>query len=212
MARLRRPELIAEAARRNLEQLARLGGELRESRRRRRLTQAQLAALVGVVQSTISQMERGHGGSLSVDVWQRVILAFDRKLVLDASRDPQTEPSDAGHLVIQELVLRLAKPAGYQGSFELPTRPLDPRRSADVGLRDDGRRVLLIVECWNTFGDIGGAARSTSRKVAEADGLATALWGGRPHRVAGCWVVRDTNRNRELARRYPEIVAARFPG
>jgi transcriptional regulator with XRE-family HTH domain len=212
MARLRRPELIAEAARRNLEQLARLGGELRESRRRRRLTQAQLAALVGVVQSTISQMERGHGGSLSVDVWQRAFLALDRRLALDASRDPQTEPSDAGHLVIQELVLRLGRAAGYRAVFELPTRPLDPRRSADVGLRDDGRRALLIIECWNTFGDIGGAARSTSRKVAEAEQLATAVWGERPHGVAGCWVVRDTNRNRELVRRYPEIFTARFPG
>jgi transcriptional regulator with XRE-family HTH domain len=212
MARLRRPELIAEAARRNLEQLARLGGELRKSRRRRCLTQAQLAALIGVVQSTISQMERGHGGSLSLAVWQRAFLALDRRLVLDASRDPQTEPSDAGHLVIQELVLRLARTAGYRASFELPTRPFDPRRSADVGLRDDGRRVLLIVECWNTFGDIGGAARSTSRKVAEAEELATTTWGERLHHVAGCWVVRDTKRNRELVRRYPEIFAARFPG
>jgi len=62
------------------------------------------------------------------------------------------------------------------------------------------------------IGDIDAAARSTSRKVAEAEALAIALGAGWPHRVSGCWVVHDTNRNRELVRRYPEIFAARFPG
>src|SRR3990170_2409647 len=149
MARVRRPELHAEAARRNQEHLARLGGELRASRRRRRLTQARLGDAVGVVQSTVSQMERGRGGSLSVDVWQRTFLALDRRLVLDVSRDPAQEPADAGHLRIQELVLRLGRAAGYLGTFELPTRPADPSRSADVGLRSDRRRWLLLIGGWN---------------------------------------------------------------
>ena len=31
-------------------------------------------------------------------------------------------------------------------------------------------------------------------------------------RVALCWVVRDSHANRAIVRRYPEIIAARFPG
>ncbi len=212
MSRARRPRLEAEATWRNREQCARLGGEARRSRRRRRQTQAQLAARVGVVQSTISDLERGHGGTLSIDVWQRVFTALDRRLVLDVSRDAAEEPHDAGHLAIQELVLRLGRAAGYRGTFELPTRSTDPSRSTDVGLRDDRRRLLVLVECWNTFADVGAAVRSSARKLAEAEAAAIAFGAGRPHRVAACWVVRATSRNRQLVARYPEIFGSRFAG
>ena len=204
--------MVAEAARRNQEQMARAGGELRASRKRRRLTQLQLGVMIGVSQSTISRMERGRGASLSVDVWQRAFLSVDRRLVLEAFRDPSQEPADAGHLQIQELVLRLGRAAGYRTTFELPTRPADPLRSADVGLRHHAHRRLDLVECWNVIGDIGAAARSTARKLAEAEALAIASGNGQPYRVGGCWVVRATARNRQLVARYPEVFASRFPG
>jgi transcriptional regulator with XRE-family HTH domain len=212
VTRLKRPQLLAEAARRNAELMARLGHELRASRRRRRLIQAQLAAIVGVVQSTISQMELGRGGSLSMDVWQRAFAAVDRDLTLVASRDRLDEPADAGHLAMQELVMRLGRGSGYARSFELPTRASDARRSTDVCLRDDRTRRLLLVEVWNTFGDIGAAARSTNRKVAEAEAFAVALVGERPYSVHACWIVRATARNRALVARYPELFESRFPG
>lgn len=212
MARPRRPELHAAAAQANRAQLARLGAELRESRRRRRLTQAALGARASVTQSTVSQAERGFGGSLSLDVWQRLFAALGRRLVIEAGRDPITEPMDAGHLRIQELVLGLGRRAGYRGTFELPTRPIDPSRSSDVCLRSDARRRLPLIECWNTISDIGAAARSTNRKLVEGADLAIVMGGGRPYDVAGCWVVRATARNRLLIRRYPEVFAARFAG
>jgi transcriptional regulator with XRE-family HTH domain len=105
MARLKRQELLAEAARRNAALIAALGHELRRSRLLRRLTQARLGAIVGVVQSTVSQMERGRAGSLSMDVWQRAFAAVGRDLTLTVTRDRLQEPDDAGHLGIQELVL-----------------------------------------------------------------------------------------------------------
>ena len=212
MARLKRPELASEARRINLEQLAGLGAEVRASRRRRHLTQAAVAGRAGVVQSTVSRLERGGGGSLALDAWQRVFLAVERRLQVTAGRDALAEPADAGHLAIQELVMRLAREAGRMRAFELATRPLDPRRSADVGIRDDRSRTLLLVECWNTIGDIGAAVRSTDRKLAEARDLAVAVGGERPYRVAGVWVVRSTSANRSLIARYPETFSARFPG
>jgi transcriptional regulator with XRE-family HTH domain len=210
MARIRRPELLAEAARRNREQLAWLGGELRWSRKRRRLTQRQLGALIGVVQSTVSQMERGFGGSLSLDAWQRAMLTVDRPLRVEIPRDPRAEPTDAGHLRVQELVLRLGRAAGYRVSFELATRPAEPARSADIALRHDAGGRLVLVECWNTIGDIGAAARSSTRKLAEAESLASGT-DNRPG-VFGCWVVRATQQNRALLSRYPEVFSSRFPG
>jgi transcriptional regulator with XRE-family HTH domain len=210
MSRHRRRALVSEARRRTREQLARLGGELRRSRLRRKLTQAHLADIVDVTQSTISDMERGVGMGLSIDVWQRVFIALDRPLIVEAGRDPREDVADAGHLALQELVLRPR--IGLHGSFELPTRPANPRRSVDVLLRDDLRRLLIISECWNTFGDIGASVRPTNRKVAEAEDLAVAFGGERPYEVRACWVVRDTARNRTLLATHPAIFDRAFPG
>ena len=212
MSKLKRPELAAEAVRLNFEQLARLGADLRAARMRRQLTQAQLGSTVGLARSTVSDLERGWGGGHTLDTWQRLALAVDRPMRIELRRDPREEPADAGHLAIQELLLRFGRRAGYHRSFELSTRPSDPSRSTDVGLRDDRARLLILVECWNTFGDLGAAVRSTNRKLAEAAELAIATGGERPHRVAGCWVVRDLPRNRQLVARYPELFASRFPG
>ncbi|HXX59900.1 MAG TPA: helix-turn-helix transcriptional regulator [Candidatus Sulfotelmatobacter sp.] len=224
MARRKRPELVAQSRRLNLEQLARLGGTVAESRRRRRWSQATLAGLVGLSQSAISLVELGGGGTLSLDAWQRIGLALDRPLRIELSRDVREEPADAGHLAIQELVVRTARRAGWTARFELPSRPSNPTLSTDVGLRDDAHRRLALVECWNTFGDLGAAARSTNRKVADANGLAAAIGGGRPadrdhldepgptYEVGTAWIVRATRRNRELLARYPELFASRFPG
>jgi transcriptional regulator with XRE-family HTH domain len=212
MVKLKRQELFAEAARRNREQLGRLGGLVRRARVRRRMTQAELGARVGLARSTISAIERGLGGGHTLDTWQRIAVALELPLVIDIGRDPIEEPADAGHLRIQELVLKLGRSGGRRGSFELQTRPTDSRRSTDVGLRDDANRRLVLVECWNTIGDLGAAARSTSRKVAETEALAVVVGGERAYDVAACWVVRATRRNRALVARYPEIFAARFPG
>jgi len=119
---------------------------------------------------------------------------------------------DAGHLAIQELVLRLARPLGFARTFEPPTKPSDPSHSTDVGLRDDVRRVLVQVECWNTFGNVNSSIRSSDRKRAEAESLAVAIGNGEEYAVRQVWVVRATRRNRELLARYPEIFASRFTG
>ncbi len=213
MSRMKRAELAAEAHRRNLEALARLGADLRASRLRRRLTQRALADRAGVHESTVGLVERGRGGALSMDTWQRIGLGLNRPLIVSLARDTEEEPADAGHLRIQELILRLGRATGRTRTFELPTRPSDPTASADVVLGDRRHRSLILVECWNTIGDIGAAARSTSRKVAEAEQLAIARSDdGGAHRVASVWVVRATRRNRALIARYPEVFLARFPG
>jgi hypothetical protein len=70
---------------------------------------------------------------------------------------------------------------------------------------------MILNECWNTFGDIGAAARATVRKTAELEALATGRWGP-DARVRVVWIVRATARNRALLGRYPEIFASRFSG
>ena len=160
----------------------------------------------------VSRAERGLGGSLTVDAWQRLAVALAIPLRISLARDPLADTADAAHLAMQELLLSLARGAGFGGRFELATRPLQPVRSVDVGLLDDVRRCLVLAECWNTFGDIGAAARTSQRKLAEAADYAVARWGELPHRIGLVWVVRSSAANRALLGRYPEVFASRFPG
>jgi transcriptional regulator with XRE-family HTH domain len=169
-----------------------------------------MADRAGVSRSVIGRVERGDG-PIDVETLQRVGLAIGAPLRIEFGRDPKLEVADAGHLAVQELVLRLGRRLGYGGEFELPTRPSEPWRSIDVVLASEARRLVICVECWNTIGDIGAAARSSARKLAEAEAMAVGRW-GEDARAALVWVVRATARNRALVARYPEVFGSRFPG
>jgi transcriptional regulator with XRE-family HTH domain len=188
-----------------------LGAELRNTRRARRLTLAQLAERTGIGPTRLHEVEAGKGATAPLALWFAIGMALDRPFAAGFSRDtaPRTESDDAGHLAAQELVLRNARSVGRTGLFELRTRSSAREGgSVDVGIRDDAHRALILVEVWNRTDDFGAASRSTQRKVAEAADLAAF----RAYRVAWCWLLVDTAANRALVRRYPEILRAQFTG
>jgi len=210
MPGVRRSTLVIEAMRRNQEQRARVGGEIRVLRERREWTRIELARRAGIGRMVESRIERGVGG-MDLDALQRIAVALDRPLLVSFGRDLIEGPADAGHLAMQELVLRLGRAAGYQGLFELATRPSESWRSVDVVLTAEPGRRAIVVECWNSIGDVGAGVRSSDRKRAEVETLAAARWGAEGQ-VGLVWVVRASARNRDLVHRYPEVFAARFPG
>lgn len=193
-------------------ELARLGRELAAARKRRRLTQEQLAVRCGISRSAVSRLELGLGHGVPLETLYAIALELGLSPRLTLGRDWREEPADAGHLGIQELLIRLGRSSGYAGTFELPVRPGDPQHSVDVFLRSDRRRRLVVAEAWNVIGDVGAGARSFDRKLALARELAVAIGRERPYDVHGVWVVRATRRNRALVARYPELFASKFPG
>jgi transcriptional regulator with XRE-family HTH domain len=214
MARIRRSDAALKGDRLSAAIAATLGREAQGTRRRRRLTQQRVADAIGISRPRYAEIERGEGATAPLETWTRIGAALGRPLAVAFSRDvEQAEPRDAGHLAAQELVLGLARSQGRAASFELPTRPADPARSSDIGLRDDAIRTLILVEIWNRLDDIGVAARSTDRKVAEASAPAAFAGGdGAPYRIASCWLLVDTAANHRLVATYPEILRTRFPG
>ena len=172
------------------------------------MTQQRVADRMGISRTRYSGMERGQGASAPLEVWFRAAAVLDRPLAVSLSRDVTSPLADAGHVAAQELVLRLARRHGRAGRFELPTRAARSAGSVDVGLRDDPCRVLMLIEIWNALSDLGAAARTTARKVVEAEGLAEF----RGYRVATCWLLLDSAANRELVRRHPEVFRGMFAG
>src|SRR5688500_18885900 len=136
MPGIKRPSARIEGDKRALEALAAIGTEARTSRRRRGLSQLEIAARVGVSRAYVAKIEAGLARGVPLAVLFTLGEALGRPLRAELLRDRLDVPADAGHLRIQELVLRLARPAGYEGSFELATRPSDPSRSSDVVLVD----------------------------------------------------------------------------
>lgn len=212
--RQRPNEIIREARRMSQTMAESLGRAVRSGRLRLRLTQAELAARVGIHQTALSRIELGHGVHVPLGVWVALGLATGQPLAVSFSRPvgETREPSDAGHLAMQERLLELARATGRTATFELPTRSTSPRYSIDVCVRDPHHRVLIVQEAWNTFGDLGAAIRSTNRKTAEAADLAAIMDDGSRYRVATVWVVRATAANRSLVARYPHIFHSGFPG
>jgi hypothetical protein len=146
-------------------------------------------------------------------VWFALAEALGRYLKFEFGRDPEAEVVDAGHLAIQELVARVAKEAGWEVTVEAPSGAWDSKRSIDVRLTDRQTRQIVIVECWNTFGNVNASARSGDQKVRDEEQRAVAIAGdGEPFQVGLAWVVRDTKANRELLARYPAVFASRLPG
>jgi hypothetical protein len=113
---------------------------------------------------------------------------------------------------MHELVIGVAKAAGWEVELEARSRAWESHRSIDVRLIDRKQRQIVIVECWNTFGDIGAAARSTNNKVRDEEQHAVAIAaGGAPFAVSAVWVIRDTTANRSLLGKYPGAFNARLP-
>jgi transcriptional regulator with XRE-family HTH domain len=181
-----------------------LGRDLRRTRIRRRLTQTALGDKVGISQAGVSALEAGRGARTSIETWVALGIALNRPMAIGFSRDVVDPlPQDAGHLAAQELVLRLTTAAGWTGRFEAPSDRLDPRHSTDLVLTSQHGRIVLI-EIWNRLDDLGAAVRSSDRKIADVSRPGPA--------VGSCWLLVDTAANREIVRRYPSIVRARFAG
>lgn len=207
--RKRRGSVAMEATRRWQERRVKIGRELRSMRLLRGWTQRDLADRAGIGRMMVARIE---GGTAAVDaeVLERIGTAIGVSVLLGFGRDTLGDVADAGHLAMQELALRLGRRAGFAAQFELATRPHNPRDSIDIAYADDRRMVAIVIECWNTFGDVGAAARSTARKVAELGELIAHRWGG-DGRISSVWIVRDTARNRRLVATYPEVFRSRFP-
>lgn len=203
-----------EGARESRSIAATLGRDALATRRRRRATRDAIADRVGISPSRLGQLERGFGENAPLSTWVKIGIVLARPLAVGFSRDlAAPEPTDAGHLAAQELVLRLARTHGRRANVELATRPANPAGWADVVLVDDRIRTLLLVEIVNRSGNLGADFRTTDRKLAELEGLAVIAGGDdEPYAVRGGWLLVDTAANRALVGRFSEVLRTRFPG
>jgi transcriptional regulator with XRE-family HTH domain len=215
----RRTAAQAGADRSSDELAARVGLMLRDARRQRGLTQAAAANLAGVSASTWSWLEIGRDGRITLATLNRAAMAVGTSLnVYVRQASAAAQPRDAVHLRHQELVIKTAK-AGLW--LPLPEEPIDrdarTSRAADVLLcrRTPGAAACyVLVEIWDWLDDVGAATRDWGRRLdaTERYAIARMLDDDPLPRTSGIWVLRATQRNRQLVNEHRGFFRARFPG
>ena len=216
----RRTPLHVAADTRAAELARSLGRALRDARLRRGLRQVDVGALAALSGSTISELERGLGGDVSLLAWNRAARATGTGLraYLEAA-SAASSPRDAVHLRNQELVVKVAALGGWSARPEASI-DRDPARSrsADVLLRRHRAHLVehLFVDVWDWFEDVGSSLRAFDRALARVEAQAIASLppaaSADDVRVSGLWVVRATTRNRQLLAAHRHLFRARFPG
>lgn len=208
----KRTNLQASADRHAVELSKRAGKMLRDARRLWHRTQAQASVRAGLSQSAWSRLELGDPRA-TLARWDRAAFAVGGSLDVFIRRTSAADmPRDAVHLRHQELVIRTALTGGWRS---LPEEPIDREartsRAADVILQRDNE--YAIVEVWDWFVDVGAALRDFDRRVDALERLVIArMKEDAAPIIAGCWVVRATQRNRRLVRGHENLFQARFPG
>ena len=182
--------------------------DLRRMRRDAGLTQARVARAADLSPAHLSAIERGRAeASTGALVAIADVLGAD----LAVRAYPTTGPRIHDHIqaAIVEALLRVVRPR-WQPFVEVPVgRPA--RGYIDLVLREADPPSCICTEVQSSLGRLEQALRWAEDK---ADSLPSAdLWKGvaPTTRVSRLLVLRSTRATRDLARRYPELLATAYP-
>jgi hypothetical protein len=200
-----------------------LGAALRDACAATGRSQRAAADIAGMAHSTVAEAEKGNGDDFTLRTWAR--LGAASRVGLHAylkGASAADRPRDSVHLRVQELLLEASALGGWRGTVEFPIDDATRgTRSVDGALERPGPDGwdVAILEVVDWLDDAGAAFRDWTRRLARVDQLVTARRSrddGEGHttlpRVAGCWVLRATQRNRGLVRDHGRVFHSCFPG
>lgn len=152
----------------------RIGLALRALRIRRGWRQVDLAARVGVSQSTISAIERGRLAGVSVATLERVAAALGARLNVSIQwRGEQLDRLlDEAHAALVEIAVRLLRECGWDVAVEVSFAIAGERGSIDVLAFHPGSGSLLVVEVKSVVPDSQATLHVLDRKVRLAPRIA----------------------------------------
>jgi transcriptional regulator with XRE-family HTH domain len=192
----------------------RFGGVIRAVRQRRGLRQADLAAKARVSQSTVSRIERGHVGSLSVDTIRRVASALDIRVELigrwragDLDRLLNARHSRLHEIVAEAFVRTLP---GWQLAPEVSFSIFGERGVIDVLAWHASSRSLLVIELKTDIADVNELVGTFDRKVRLGREVA-AVRGWDPVTVSGWVIVAPGRTNRARIAVHGAMLRSAFP-
>jgi transcriptional regulator with XRE-family HTH domain len=144
-----------------------LGRLLRAVRRRSGKRQIDVAAAAGVSQQTVSRIERGQLGSMSLGTARRIGRSLEVSLDLSARWRGAAGDRllDEAHARLVEVVLAGLRSLGYECLVEYTFNHFGERGSVDVVGWHPGKRGLVIAEIKSDLVDTQQLNASLDRKV-----------------------------------------------
>jgi transcriptional regulator with XRE-family HTH domain len=196
----------------------RVGSAFRAIRIRRGLRQIDVARLARVSTSTVSRIERGYVGSLSLDAMRAVGKALEIRVELIArwKAGDLDRLLNARHSRLHDLVAEM-----FDNLPDWVIRPevsfaiYGERGVIDILAWNPRRRMLLVIELKTDIVDLNDLVGSVDRKRRNAVAIATELgWlqrGEPPPSVATWIIVSESTTNRRRVRSHQSMLRAAFP-
>jgi len=192
-----------------------VGLVFRAIRIRRGLRQIDVAAMAGVSGSTISRIERGHLGLLSIEVIRKVAAVLEIRLELL----PRWRGGDldrlinARHSALHEDFARILDEAGgWTREPEVSFAIYGERGVVDVLAYHPQCRMLLVVELKTDIADVNELVGTLDRKRRLAHEIATQHgWSVRGAQVAVWLAVADGSTNRHRVAAHQTMLRAAYP-
>ena len=192
----------------------RFGTVVRAVRQRRRWRQGDLATKAHVSQSTISRLERGHIGSLSLDTVRRIAATLDVRadIVARWRAGDLDRLLNARHSALHEVVAVSFASRGTAWILapEVSFSIYGERGVIDLLAWHGERRALLVIELKTDIADVNELLGTFDRKVR----LAAQVAGGRgwdPVTVSGWVIVAPGRTNRERIAAHGAMLRSVFP-
>lgn len=193
----------------------RLGAVVRYLRIRRHWRQGDLAAAAGVSQSTISRIERGHLGEVTLDAIRSVAAALDLRVdVVGRWRGGDLDRLlGAGHSALHESVARsFGGLAGWEFASEVSFSNYGDRGVIDLLAWHEPTRSLLVIELKTEFIDMNELIGTLDRKRRNAAQIARERgWLERASSVSVWVIVADSSSNRRRAAEHSTMLRHAYP-
>jgi transcriptional regulator with XRE-family HTH domain len=190
-----------------------IGNTFRAIRMDMRLRQADVAARAHVSQQTVSRLECGRFGGLSIDAYSSVAEAIgaDVRLAPYWRGAKLDRLIDRRHALIQNEVTRLLLSLGWQLGTEKSFNHFGDRGSVDVLAWRANAGALLIVEVKTEIASLEETLRVLDMKARVVPGLVSRAGDWQPRVVGAVLVLPDATAHRDLVARHSATIAASLP-
>ena len=178
-----------------------------------RLRQTDVAARAGVSQQTVSRLECGRFGGVSIDVYCGIAeaLGADVRLAPHWRGAKLDRLIDRRHALLQNEVTRLLGIWGWKVGAEKSFNHFGDRGSVDVLAWRADAGALLIVEIKSEIASFEETLRVLDMKARVVPGLIRRTGEWKPRIVGTVLVLPDATAHRDVVARHSATVAASLP-
>jgi len=162
-------------------------------RRRSGLRQVDLGTRAGVSRESVSRIERGQIGAVTIHTLGSVASALGASLNVELRwRGEQLDRlMDASHAALQETAVRQVRAIGWRSEVEVSFNWYGDRGRVDAVAFHEETGTLLIVEVKVRLGDVQDTLGKLDVKTRLGPQLARQLGWPQPSRVVPCLLVAD---------------------